>query len=72
MGINPSPDLAFYCARDNGAIGIDLFPVSIVTANLPALINRGSRHKVYLQGSEQKQQRGGASAPLSPPSCIEL
>lgn len=72
MGINPSPDLAFYCARDNGAIGIDLFPVTIVTANLPALINRGSRHKVYLQGSEQKQkqkqqqQRGGASAPYRP------
>jgi hypothetical protein len=66
MGINPSPALALYCARDNGAIGTDLFPVTIVKANLPALINRGSRHKVYPQGSEQKQSGEEPLPPVSP------
>lgn len=66
MGINPSPDLALYRARGNGAIGTDLFPVTIVTANLPALIDRGSRHKLSQQGSEQKQSGEGLLPPVSP------
>lgn len=48
-------------------IGTDLYPVTIVTANLPELINRGSGHKVSKQGLEQEQeqeQEPGAFCPL--------
>ena len=46
--------------------------MTIVTANPPALISRGSRHKVYQQGLEQDQERGELCCPIPPFNCLGL